>query len=425
MAQTAPAPTTGAQTRHAPARIRRHFEAAGIGLDGRRPWDLQVHDPALYGDLIRRGSLALGEGYVQGRWDCDQLDGLFTRLLQQDNSQHAVLGLDATAPLRRRIQALGDSVLNRQSTRRAHQVGRRHYDVDPRVYTAMLDGRRIYSCGYWHQAQTLEEAQEHKLRLICEKLELAPGLRLLDLGCGWGGLARFAAEHYGVSVLGVTVSQQQAEACQILSQGLSVDVHLADYRSALIREQGPFDRVVSVGMLEHVGRHNDRTLFAVMDAVLRDDGLCLLQTIGSAETCDWFDPWIDTYVFPNGRLPSAMQLCQGWEPWFVLEDWDNFGADYDRTLMAWCANFERAWPDLAPHLEPEFQRMWRYYLLSCAGLFRSRRGQLWQIVLSKRNRSQLYRSMRARTCLLESQKANPDPNSAATPHVYGGDLTTR
>ena len=410
MALTALTPKAQAQTHHAPARIRRHFEAAGIELNGPRPWDLQVQDPDLYGDLIRRGSLALGEGYVQGRWDCDQLDGLFTRLLSQDNSQQVVFGLSATAPLRRRIQALGNSVMNLQSTRRSHQVGRRHYDVDPLVYEAMLDGRRIYSCAYWQQAQTLEEAQEHKLRLICEKLELAPGQRLLDLGCGWGGLARFAAEHYGVSVLGVTVSKQQADACQKLNKGLPVEVHLADYRAALIRERGPFDRVVSVGMMEHVGRHNDRTFFSGINAVLQDDGLCLLQTIGSTETCDWFDPWIDAYIFPNGRLPSAMQLCRGWEPWFVLEDWDNFGTDYDRTLMVWWANFEQAWPELSQHLDPEFHRMWRYYLLACAGLFRSRRGQLWQIVLSKRNRSQIYRSVRPRACQLTNQGPKPAPN---------------
>jgi cyclopropane-fatty-acyl-phospholipid synthase len=381
-------------------RIVRHFDKAGITLNGPNPWDPQVHDPALYGDLIRRGSLALGEGYVEGRWDCEQLDGLFTRLLHLDGNHQAVHGLDATAPVRQRVQALGERLLNRQSARRAHQVARRHYDVDPRVYVAMLDRRRIYSCGFWQRAQNLEEAQEHKLRLICEKLELAPGQRLLDLGCGWGGLARYAAEHYGVEVLGVTVSQQQVEACHSLSSDLPVEVHLADYRSPLLRERGRFDRVVSVGMLEHVGRHNDRTLFAAIDGLLHDHGLCLLQTIGSAETCDWFDPWIDTYIFPNGRLPSAMQLCRGWEPWFVLEDWDNFGSDYDRTLMAWWANFERAWPELSAHLSPEFQRLWRYYLLSCAGLFRSRRGRLWQIVLAKRNRGLVYRSMRPRSCSL-------------------------
>ena len=393
-------------------KIIRHFEAAGIELNGPRPWDPQVHDSGLYGDLIRRGSLALGEGYVQGRWDCDQLDDLFTRLLHQNGGEQAVHGLDATAPIRRKLQAFKDQLLNRQSPQRAHQVGRRHYDVDPRVYAAMLDARRIYSCGYWQQAQTLEEAQEHKLRLICEKLELSAGQRLLDLGCGWGGLAVFAAQHYGVSVLGVTVSEQQAEACRNQAMGLPVEVHLADYRSPLIQNAGPFDRVVSVGMFEHVGRRNDRTLFATLDGVLQDDGLCLLQTIGSATTCDWFDPWIDTYIFPNGRLPSAMQLCRGWEPWFVLEDWENFGADYDRTLMAWHANFERAWPDLSPHLSSEFQRLWRYYLLSCAGLFRSRRGQLWQIVLSKRTGARIYRSIRPRSCVLaDDLRQNNGPSA--------------
>lgn len=409
-----------AQINHAPKRLVRHFEAAGIQLNGPKPWDPQVHDPDLYGDLIRRGSLALGEGYVQGRWDCDQLDELFTRLLLKDGGERAVHGLDATTSVRRRVQAIGDRLLNRQSPQRAHQVGQRHYDVDPRVYAAMLDTRRIYSCGYWQQAQTLEEAQEHKLRLICEKLELSAGQRLLDLGCGWGGLAVYAAQHYGVSVLGVTVSEQQVEACRSQAQGLPVEVHLADYRSPLIRDSGPFDRVVSVGMFEHVGRHNDRTLFATLNTILMDDGLCLIQTIGSAKTCDWFDPWIDRYIFPNGRLPSAMQLCHGWEPWFLLEDWDNFGTDYDRTLMAWHANFERAWSDLSLHLSPEFQRLWRYYLLSCAGLFRSRRGQLWQIVLSKRASTRIYRSIRPRGCSLASGvRQNHGPSAAGANRTIG------
>lgn len=376
-----------------PAVLRRLLSRADIQVLGERPWDLQVHDPGLYRDLLRRGSLALGEGYVNGRWDCRDLDGFFTRLLSLDLN-NAGQGLHRLASLRAALIGVRERWSNLQTRRRSFHVGQHHYDIDPRVYAAMLDRHRIYSCGYWRQASTLEQAQEHKLQLICEKLELQPGQRLLDIGCGWGGLAAYAARTYGVSVTGISVSEQQVRYCRERLGDLPVDIHRCDYRNFAEQQPQHFDRVVSVGMLEHVGRNNDRTYFRIASKLLKPDGLFLIQSIGTATTNWRVDPWIDAYIFPNGRLPSAQQLTKGFEGIFLLEDWENFGLDYDKTLMAWWHNFEAAWPSLCGDLNQGFYRLWKYYLLSCAGLFRSRQGQLWQLVLSKRERACGYASRR-------------------------------
>jgi cyclopropane-fatty-acyl-phospholipid synthase len=247
-----------------------------------------------------------------------------------------------------------------------------------------------YSCAYWLHAQTLEEAQRAKLDMICRKLELKPGERLLDIGCGWGGLARYAAENYGVEVFGITVSKEQLKLARERCAGLPVTLELMDYREL----SGRFDKIVSVGMFEHVGPKNYDAYFAVAERLLEDAGLFLLHTIGNYITSRRVDPWIEKYVFPNGWLPSAAEITRAVEGKLLVEDWHNFGPDYDRTLMAWWENFERAWPTLADKYDERFHRMWRYYLLCCAGVFRSRQGQLWQVVLSKRTRRGAYRSVR-------------------------------
>lgn len=377
-----------------PKVVEAYTEAVGVAFNGNAPWDIQVHDKRLYRDLLKRGSLAFGEGYVNGWWSCSQLDELFTRLLRPEQSLEILQGFQASSRLQSWIQSVGERFINWQTQLRSHQVGRRHYDIDPRVYAAMLDSRKIYSCGYWENAKSLEEAQEQKLRMICEKLELQQGERLLDIGCGWGGLAAYAAKEYGVEVVGITVSSQQVRFAKEKTKGLPVKIFLTDYRSELVEKEKPFDKIVSVGMMEHVGRKNDKKYFAIAERKLKQEGLMLVQTIGSRKTNYQVDPWINTYIFPNGRLPSAQQLCNGFEDYFKLEDWHNFGKDYDKTLMAWWRNFDHAWGQLGEDLTPSFYRLWSYYLLSCAGLFRSGQGQLWQIVLSKPTRKQSYRSVR-------------------------------
>ena len=369
-----------------PSVLRELLARADVQFNGTRPWDLRVHDPRFYRRILTRWSLGAGESYVDGDWDCERLDMLFERLLRAD--------LDRTAPgparLKLLLEGLRQRLFNLQTVDRAHQVGERHYDVGNDVFEAMLDSRMIYSCAYWEQAQTLEQAQQDKLAMICRKLELRPGETLLDIGCGWGGLARYAAEHHGVRVTGITVSKEQLALAQARCEGLPITLLLQDYRSL----QGRFDKIVSVGMFEHVGLKNYGVYFDTASRLLAPDGLFLLHTIGVDRRAPHTDPWIERYIFPNGKLPSPAELAGAVEGRFVVEDWHNFGPDYDRTLMAWAERFEAAWPRLAPHYDEGFRRMFRYYLLSCAGFFRSRQGQLWQLVLSRPARRGVYRSVR-------------------------------
>ena len=357
---------------------------ADVRIDGGRPWDLQVRHPDVLSRILARGSLGLGESYMDGWWDCEQVDEFISRVLR--------------AQLHRRVGHPGELVallkaklVNLQSTTRSWQVGREHYDLGNDLYERMLDPTMAYSCGYWAAAGTLEQAQEAKLDLICRKLGLQPGMRLLDIGCGWGSLMRFAAKHYGVECIGLTVSREQAKWGAEKAAGLPVHFELTDYR--LFNPDGVerFDRIASVGMFEHVGQKNYRGYFAVARRSLKEDGLFLLHSIGKNESGGAIDPWINKYIFPNGSLPSMQEIAAASERDFIIEDWHSFGADYDRTLMAWHARFEAAWPDLLPRYGPRFYRMWRYYLLCCAGTFRARDNQLWQVVLSPRGVSGGYR----------------------------------
>ena len=348
---------------------------ADVRIGGSRPWDLQVYHPDTFSRMLACGSLGVGESYVEGWWDCAQLDEFVARVLRARlDAQIGSPGL-WWAALRARL-------LNLQSVTRAWQVARAHYDLGNDLYEAMLDPSMAYSCGYWAQARSLEEAQRAKLDLICRKLGLQPGMRLLDIGCGWGSLMRHATEHYGVECVGLTVSREQAAWGQARAQGLPIRFELADYRRFNPEGRERFDRIASVGMFEHVGHKNYRAFFNMARRSLRDDGLMLLHTIGKNRSGLGIDPWIERYIFPNGVLPAAADIAQASEHAFVVEDWHNFGADYDRTLMAWHARFEAAWPRLRSRYGERFYRLWRYYLLSCAGTFRARDNQLWQLVLS-------------------------------------------
>jgi cyclopropane-fatty-acyl-phospholipid synthase len=279
---------------------------------------------------------------------------------------------------------------NPQSTRRAAANGRAHYDRGNSLYEAMLGPTMVYSCAYWRSAQTLEEAQRAKLELICRKIQLRPGLRVLDIGCGWGAFACHAAQQ-GASVVGITVSPAQADHARARCRGLPVEIRLEDYRSLA----GRFDRVVSIGMFEHVGPQNYRTYMSVVRRCLAEDGIFLLHTIGGRLGAHHGERWLDRYIFPGAVLPSAQQIAGAAEGLLVLEDWHNFGAYYDRTLLTWWQNFERAWPSLRKHYDDRFYRMWRYYLLSCAGTFRARWNQLWQLVFSREGLPGGYRRIHA------------------------------
>jgi cyclopropane-fatty-acyl-phospholipid synthase len=369
-----------------PAIISELFGLADIKFNGSRPWDIQVADDQAYRQILYKGSLGLGDSYVDDLWDAEQLDQTMERLLSAGIDKKVV----GWAKLRFIGEAFRHRFFNLQTFSRAFEVAERHYDIGNDVFEAMLDSSMSYSCAYWANAGDLEKAQQDKLDMICRKLQLQPGERLLEIGCGWGGLAKHAASRFGVKVVGITISKEQKKLAEQRCAGLPVEIQLMDYRLL----QGQFDKIVSVGMFEHVGPKNHAVYFQKAFELLCDDGLFLLHTIGNYITSTHTDPWIDRYIFPNGKVPSAQEISTAIEGRFIIEDWHNFGQDYDRTLMAWWENFDRAWPQLKTGYNERFYRMWKYYLMCCAGYFRSRQGQLWQLALSKRNRRSIYRSMR-------------------------------
>ncbi len=350
------------------------LEGAKIEVGGSRPWDIRIHDSRTYRRIVTGGSLGAGEAYMDGWWDVEALDEFFARLLRARLHR----GLRRGGFVRNRLLPL---VFNPQSRRLSRRVAETHYDLGNDFYEAMLDSRWMqYTCAYWKSTDTLEAAQEAKLDLVCRKLKLRPGERVLELGGGWGGFARYAAEKYGVSVTVYNISKQQVAWAREHAGTLPVTYHLQDYRDA----EGIYDKVVSIGLCEHVGWTNLAAFLALKAKCLKDDGLALLHTIGSNVTKTWSDPWFTRYIFPGGALPSLPQVTRAAEPHFVLEDLHNLGADYDPTLMAWHANFEKAWPRFASRYGERFRRMWRYYLLASAGAFRARNIQLWQFVFSKK-----------------------------------------
>lgn len=353
--------------------LERLFDPADIRIGGTRPWDIRINRPIVFRRAITEGNLGLGESYMDGSWDCPALDDFFFRLLQTRADEKIV----SPAILFGKLMGM---ICNLQHPSRAFTVGEKHYNTGNDLFEMMLDKRMIYSCGYWKGARTLDEAQEKKLRLVFDKLQLQPGMNILDIGCGWGGAARFAAEHYGVTVTGITVSSRQAELARVHCTGLPVTIELIDYRKV----QGSFDRVYSIGMFEHVGYKNYRSYFNTVSRSLKPDGLSLLHTIGGNEPCTNVDPWISKYIFPNSMIPSASQITSNYEGLFTLEDWHVFTYDYALTLKAWNDNIEKMWPELESRYSEQFHRMWRYYLLSCAGAFRARFIELWQVLLSNK-----------------------------------------
>jgi cyclopropane-fatty-acyl-phospholipid synthase len=346
---------------------------ADIIVGGSRPWDLQVHDERVWSRLLRDGTLGAGEAYVDGWWDTQELDQFIDHILRArfDDTLRESWPLVA--------QALRARLLNLQSITRSFDNGQHHYDIGNDLYEAMLGGRLLYTCAYWPGANTLDEAQDAKLDLVCRKVGLKPGMRVLDLGCGWAGFASFAAERYGVHVTGYTVSQEQVRWAHERYGHLPIDIRLDDYRNAT----GEYDAVVSIGLMEHVGVKNYRGYMQLANRLLARGGVAFVHTIGANRQRMHIEPWFDKYIFPNAVIPSLASLIRAMEGIFVPEDVHNIGEDYDRTLMAWWHKFDAAWPSLRARYGDAFYRRWKFYLLSCAGAFRSRSQQLFQIVMTR------------------------------------------
>lgn len=367
-------------------KVQELLDTVGVEINGKNPWDIQVHNDKLYSRVLSGGSLAVGEGYMDKWWSAEKLDQFIERVMSKDLKEE--IGVVSLA-----LSSIYARIFNLQSVSRAFQVGEEHYDIGNDLYKEMLGKSMAYTCGYWSgtpKAQSLDEAQFAKFDLVCRKLNLQKGQRILETGCGWGSFAKYAAENYGVEVVGVTVSKEQVKFAQEATKGLSVEIRLQDYRDV----NDTFDHVVSIGILEHVGYKNYRDYMEMVHRVLKDDGLCLVHTIGANKTAYRGESWHDKYIFPNGMLPSISQIGGSIEGLFVMEDWHNFGVDYDRTLMEWFRNFDASWPEFKDEYGERFYRMWKFYLLSMAGSFRARHNQLWQIVLSKDGVRGGYESVR-------------------------------
>lgn len=360
------------------------LKKADITIGGSRPQDIIVHDERLFNRVIRYGTLGLGEAYMDGWWDANALDETIYRFIKTGAEGQV------TKTFFHFIRSLRSKIFNIQNKVGAQKVATQHYDLDNDLYMSFLDPYNQYTCGYFKGTDNLNIAQEQKLDLICRKLQLKKTDRVLDIGCGWGGFAKWAAEHYGCQVTGISISDEQIAFAREYTSGLPVEIIKCDYRDVT----GSYDKVLSIGMFEHVGYKNYKTYFKIVDSVLKPGGLSLLHTIGRLDPVTINDPWFERYIFPNSMLPTVAQIGKATEGLFVMEDWHNFGADYDKTLMQWFKNFDNAWSKLKEKYNERFYRMWKYYLLSSAGAFRARNLQLWQIVLSKGGVSGGYESIR-------------------------------
>lgn len=361
-----------------------------VRINGHNPWDIIVHNPKMWERIAKQGSIGAGESYMDGWWDCEQLDELFFRICR-----HRLEEKFHFLPAKL-IENFKRTLFNYQSIAKSREVAVTHYNLGNRLYELMLGKSMAYTCGYWKEANNLDEAEFAKYELICKKLYLKPGEKVLEIGCGWGGLAKYMAEKYQCQVVALDIALEPFLYAQKHTRNLPVSVYHCDYRETKVynRKQEKFDKIVSVGVLEHVGYKNYRTLMDISRQFIKPDGIFLLHSIGGNISTKFCEPWIDKYIFPNGTLPSIAQLGKAFEKRFIVEDFQNFGAYYDNTLLAWYQNLNAHWPELAEKYNEKTRRMMNYYLLSCAGGFRARAMQLWQFVLTPQGLLKGYLSVR-------------------------------
>jgi cyclopropane-fatty-acyl-phospholipid synthase len=350
--------------------IRDLLAKADIAIDGTRPWDLQVRNPQSYARILRDGAIGFGEAYMAGWLDCERFDQFAERAFRAELSTQISVRTALLQALKVRLKPLG-------SRARSFEIGEVHYDTGNDLFEVMLDPYLVYSCGYWLRANDLVQAQRDKLELICRKLQLEPGQRVLDIGSGFGSFARYAAEHHGVSVVGLSVSRQQIELATEICKGLPVEFRYLDYRDA----DEKFDRIVSIGMVEHVGRRYYRDFFAACRRCLKPSGILLLHTVGVQHE-EPTNAWFDKYIMPGVEFPTLRNIAESGAD-LVIEDFQKWeGAHYDRTLMSWFDRFDSGWETLQQKYGDMFYRIWKLYLQGCAAAFRVDRMCVWQFVFS-------------------------------------------
>lgn len=379
--------------------IEKLLQEADIELNGNRKGDIIVYNEDFYKTVVLGGTLALGETYMKKWWDCENLDFFFYKLVSnREKIEQEIRNEIMNNPIKYffknykiLLHLFLTKIMNFQTQTKSNEVIDKHYQIGDDLYKIMLDETLTYTCAYWKEADSLKKAQEQKYELICKKLKLKRGMSILDIGCGYGGFAYYASKHYGVEVYGVTLSQNQANIAMEKCKDLKVKIEVKDYRDV----KGEFDRILSIGMIEHVGYKNYKSYMSIINNLLKKDGISLVHTIGIINSVTSVDPWFEKYIFPNGMLPSIAQLSSSMEDFkFVIEDVENFGWSYDLTLLEWNKNFVQNWKQIENNYSDEFYRMWQYYLLSSAGFFRSRQIHLWQIVFTKKQNPNIYESVR-------------------------------
>ena len=370
--------------------VTKIFERAGIRIDGDAPWDITVHHPRFFRRVLR-GSIGLGESYTDGDWDTPQLDATIRRLLRTGAPSSTL------ARTGRILKDLRSRVANLQTRHRSRAVAEQHYDLDHRLYTQFLGPHNQYTCCFFDRTDDLRVAEERKLEMLCDKLEIGADDRVLDIGSGWGGFVGYAARTRGCKAVGISLSGEQIEYSRRYTSGLGVEIVKCDYRDLPERfAPASFDKILVCGMLEHVGHKNYRRIMQIILRLLSARGLFLLHTIGNRDITTIVDPWIEKYIFRNSMIPAMQQIADAASGLFVIQAWENYGYYYSKTLRAWYENFNRNWPNImrieaVPRFDEKFRRMWNYYLLSCKAAFDVEELHLWQIVMSKYGaRSDVY-----------------------------------
>lgn len=359
---------------------------AGITINGTNPWDLIVKDDRFYARTAIGGSLGLGDSYAEGLITCEDIGALQQRWIAADTHPPGPRWPRNPAEAWIRLKML---MSNQQNIERSRDVGKFHYDIGNDLYRRMLGPTMAYSCGYWAgikyatDALALDQAQRNKYQIICEKLNLRWGMRVLEIGCGSGGFAAYAAREYGVDIVGVSISKEQIAYAQQAYPDLcasgQINLQLMDYRGMYDTFGQQFDAAVSIGMFEHVGPANYAVYMKAVRDCLKPHAPFLLHTIvGNGNP----DPFMWYRIFRGGVLPLEAQMAKAAKPYFAIEHVENFGYDYYLTLKAWWNNFVAAWPELEHTYDRRFYRMWEFYLKACAALFEARRIHLqhWLLV---------------------------------------------
>ena len=342
--------------------------------EGKPKFKIIFNEPIPKADIIKDPSIAFGEGYMTKKLD---IEGSIQDVIESlYNSKDSFLGNEKYANL---IKMVKNNIKNSKKNIEFH------YDVGNDFYKLWLDDTMTYSCGYFKsQNDSLNDAQKNKVEHILKKLNLKEGETLLDIGCGWGELIITAAKKYKVKAMGVTLSTQQFEKVKkrIESEGLNelLEVQLTDYREIKNRK---FDRVVSVGMLEHVGKENLSEYFSAVSELLNDKGVSLLHCITNTSDSGT-NSWINKYIFPGGYVPSIQELVNYMsEKNFNILDVENLRLHYGKTLECWAANFENAMPEIEKMKDETFIRMWRLYLNACAASFNCGNINIHQFLFTK------------------------------------------